>query len=111
MHIVKLTLKQIMRAYAVVKALNGLFHLQCVLFAYREVQNETNCFTPVELYARHVRGPLYILTVYHVHMLKKWFERAIMTCFNVISSLANNDVHSKDNVMSDKFSTLQHTKS
>lgn len=40
-------------------------------------------------------------TLYHVNMLKKLFERDIMACLNVISSLANTDVHSKDDVMSD----------
>lgn len=44
-------------------------------------------------------------------MLKKWFDREIMACLNVISSLANNDVHSKDDVVSDKVPTLQQTKS
>lgn len=34
-------------------------------------------------------------------MLKKWFEREIMAWLNVIFSLANNDVHTKDDVVSD----------
>ena len=38
------------------------YHLPYVLFAYREVPNETTGFTPFELlHARHVRGPLNIL--------------------------------------------------
>lgn len=50
------TLKQMLRAYAVVKSLMLAVHLQCILFAFREVPNETTSFTPVELLnARHVR--------------------------------------------------------
>lgn len=50
------TLKQKLRVYAVVESLKMAVHLQCVLFAFREVPNETTSFTPVEiLYARHVR--------------------------------------------------------
>lgn len=56
------TLKQMLKAYAVVEPLKWDVHLPYVLFAYREVPNETTGFTPFELlYARHVRGPLYIL--------------------------------------------------
>lgn len=40
-------------------------------------------------------------TIYHENMLKIWFEREIMAWLNVIFSLANNDVHTKDDVVSD----------
>lgn len=215
------TLKQMLKAYAVVEPLKWDVHLPYVLFAYREVPNETTGFTPFELlYARHVRGPLDILkeqweepteeqtsvlsylmetrermetvrkmvtdmeslakknqkryydknarnrnfevgqkvlvllptstskllaqwkgpyevtqkvspvdfkvrlskskeTVYHVNMLKEWFEREpeenskseIMACLNVISSLANDDVQIADDVVSDRVPTLQQTES
>lgn len=213
------TLKQMLKAYAVVEPLKWDVHLPYVLFAYREVPNETTGFTTFELlYARHVRGPLDILkeqweepteeqtsvlsylmetrermetvrkmvtdmeslakknqkryhdknarnrnfevgqkilvvlptstskllaqwkgpyevtqkvspvdfkvrlskskeTVYHVNMLKEWFEREpeenskseIMACLNVISSLANDDVQIADDVVSDRVPTLQQT--
>lgn len=215
------TLKQMLKAYAVVEPLKWDVHLPYVLFAYREVPNESTGFTPFELlYARHVRGPLDILkeqweepteeqtsvlsylmetqermetvrkmvtdmeslakknqkryydknarnrnfevgqkvlvllptstskllaqwkgpyevtqkvspvdfkvrlskskeTVYHVNMLKEWFEREpeenskseIMACLNVISSLANDDVQIADDVVSDRVPTLQQTES
>ncbi|XP_065939476.1 uncharacterized protein [Magallana gigas] len=58
-------------------------------------------------------------TVYHVNMLKEWFEREpeenskseIMACLNVISSLANDDVQIADDVVSDRVPTLQQTES
>lgn len=58
-------------------------------------------------------------TVYHVNMLKEWFEREpeenskseIMACLNVISSLANGDVQIADDVVSDRVPTLQQTES
>ncbi|XP_062585038.1 uncharacterized protein LOC134246689 [Saccostrea cucullata] len=215
------TLKQMLKAYAVVEPLKWDVHLPYVLFAYRDVPNETTGFTPFELlYARHVRGPLDILkeqweepteeqasvlsylietrermetvrklvtevesqakkkqkryydknarsrnfevgqkvlvllptstskllaqwkgpyevtekvspvdfrvrvsknkeTVYHVNMLKEWFEREseenskseIMACLNVISSLSSNDVQIEDGVVSDKVPALQQTES
>ncbi|XP_065921959.1 uncharacterized protein [Magallana gigas] len=215
------TLKQMLKAYAVVEPLKWDVHLPYVRFAYREVPNETTGFTPFELlYARHVRGPLDILkerweepteeqtsvlsylmetrermetvrkmvtdmeslakknqkryydknvrnrnfevgqkvlvllptstsnllaqwkgpyevtqkvspvdfkvrlskskeTVYHVNMLKEWFEREpeenskseIMGCLNVISILANDDVQIADDVVSDRVPTLQQTES
>lgn len=43
------TLKQMMRTYAVEESLKWAVRLQCVLFAFREVPNETTSFTPVEL--------------------------------------------------------------
>lgn len=56
------TLKQMLKAYAVIEPLKWDVHLPYVLFAYREVSIETTGFTPFELiYARHVRGPLDIL--------------------------------------------------
>ena len=56
------TLKKMLKAYAVSVPLKWDDHLPYVLFAYKEVPNETTGLTPFELlYARHVRRPQDIL--------------------------------------------------
>ena len=55
-------LKRMLKAYAVVEPKLWDKYLTYVLFAYREVPNETTVFSPFELlYGRNVRGPLSIL--------------------------------------------------
>jgi len=55
-------LKRMLKAYAVVEPKLWDKYLIYVLFAYREVPNETTGFSPFELlYGRNVRGPLSIL--------------------------------------------------
>ena len=52
------TLKKMLKAYAVSEPFKWDDHLPYVLFAYKEVPNETTGLTPFELlYARHVRRP------------------------------------------------------
>ncbi|KAL5007617.1 hypothetical protein ScPMuIL_016423, partial [Solemya velum] len=56
------TLKTMLKTYAMSESRNWDKHLPYVLFAYREVPNETTGFSPFELlYGRHIRGPLEIL--------------------------------------------------
>lgn len=56
------TLKKMLKAYAVKEPSKWDKHLPYVLFAYREVPNETTGFSPFEmLFARQVRGPLAVL--------------------------------------------------
>ncbi|XP_062594005.1 uncharacterized protein LOC134255486 [Saccostrea cucullata] len=56
------TLKKMLKAYASSEPYKWDVHLPYVLFAYREVPNETTGYSPFEsLYGRHVRGPLAIL--------------------------------------------------
>ena len=56
------TLKKMLKAYAVKEPSKWDKHLPYVLFAYREVPNETTGFSPFEmLFARQVRGPLSIM--------------------------------------------------
>lgn len=55
-------LKRMLRSYAIKEPYRWDKHLPYILFAYREVPNETTGFSPFELlYGRHVRGPLSIL--------------------------------------------------
>ncbi|KAL5011956.1 hypothetical protein ScPMuIL_010507 [Solemya velum] len=56
------TLKTMLKTYAMSESRNWDKHLPYVLFAYREVPNETTGFSPFKLlYGRHIRGPLEIL--------------------------------------------------
>ena len=56
------TLKKMLKSYAVAEPSSWDRHLPYVLFAYREVPNETTGFSPFELlYGRQIRGPLAIL--------------------------------------------------
>ena len=56
------TLKKMLKAYAVKEPSKWDKHLPYVLFAYREVPNETTGFSPFEmLFARQVCGPLSIM--------------------------------------------------
>jgi len=55
-------LKRMLKAYAHSNPSNWDKYLPFVLFAYREVPNESTGFAPFELfYGRHIRGPLAIL--------------------------------------------------
>ena len=55
-------LKKMLKSYAQKEPSNWDKFIQYILFAYREVPNETTGFSPFELlYGRHVRGPLAIL--------------------------------------------------
>lgn len=56
------TLKKMLKSYAQKQPTNWDKYIPYLLFAYREVPNETTGFSPFEmLYGRHVRGPLAIL--------------------------------------------------
>lgn len=56
------TLKNMLRKYAQEEQKNWDKQLPFVLFAYREVPQETTGFSPFEvLYGRHIRGPLSIV--------------------------------------------------
>lgn len=55
-------LKKMLKAYAQSEPCKWDQYITYILFAYREVPNESTGFAPFELlYGRHIRGPLAIL--------------------------------------------------
>ncbi|CAC5374158.1 unnamed protein product [Mytilus coruscus] len=71
-------LKKMLKAYARLKPQTWDEYIPYLLFAYREVPNESTGFSPFELlYGRHIRGPLAVLK-------EEWEEPS--TCQNSVLS-------------------------
>ena len=77
------TLKAMLKKLCVERPRDWDRYLESVLFAYREVKQESTGFSPFELlYGRTVRGPMTILQELGLmRNLAMKFERRISTCW------------------------------